>query len=45
MNSTSIKPKKITKEKINSSDYLEKKYGKEPRISEKELKEHRWNWH
>ena len=29
----------------NSDDYLERKYGKEPKISSKELKQHRWNWH
>jgi hypothetical protein len=45
MNATSIKSKKPSKEKIDSSDYLEQKYGKEPPISEKELKQHRWNWH
>ena len=28
-----------------SDDYLEKKYGKEPRISEEELEKNRWNWH
>ena len=45
MNATSTKPEKVSKKKIDSCDYLEQKYGKEPRISEKELKQHRWNWH
>ena len=38
----------IKKEHKNIEDalsYLEKKYGKEPLISVKELKETRWNWH
>ncbi len=26
-------------------NYLEKKYGKEPKISEEELKRTRWSWH
>ena len=25
--------------------YLEKKYGKEPKITPKELKDMQWNWH
>jgi hypothetical protein len=25
--------------------YLERKYGKEPKISAKELAQMRWNWH
>ncbi|MHA1994623.1 MAG: hypothetical protein ACW97Z_08795 [Candidatus Hodarchaeales archaeon] len=29
----------------NSDNYLERKYGKEPKISSKELKQLRWNWH
>jgi hypothetical protein len=26
-------------------NYLERKYGKEPKISTKELMQIRWNWH
>ena len=29
----------------DDSDYLEKKYGKEPKISSEELVQTRWNWH
>ncbi|MHA1977124.1 MAG: hypothetical protein ACW98F_05485 [Candidatus Hodarchaeales archaeon] len=29
----------------NPNNYLERKYGKEPRISSKELKQIQWNWH
>jgi hypothetical protein len=32
-----------TDQKIH--DYLEKKYGKEPKISKEELKRLQWNWH
>lgn len=40
-----------SKKKLQRSDkrefvnYLELKYGKEPKISEEELKEQQWNWH
>ena len=26
-------------------EYLVRKYGKEPRITEKEMKNNQWNWH
>jgi len=29
----------------NISKYLIRKYGKEPRITEEEMKQNRWNWH
>ena len=29
----------------DSENYLERKYGKEPRISLKELKQIQWKWH
>lgn len=42
-NSTS----KNQKEKSSEEDfnYLERKYGKEPKISAKEYSQMRWNWH
>lgn len=40
--STTEKPIK-SDQKIH--DYLEKKYGKEPKISKEELKQLQWNWH
>jgi hypothetical protein len=27
------------------TNYLEQKYGKEPKISTEELKKQQWNWH
>jgi len=27
------------------SDYLEKKYGKEPKLTDEDLEKIRWNWH
>lgn len=33
------------KSHINPDNYLERKYGKEPKISTKELKQLQWNWH
>ena len=27
------------------SEYLIRKYGREPRITEKEMKENQWKWH
>ena len=27
------------------NNYLIRKYGKEPRITEEEMKQNRWNWH
>jgi hypothetical protein len=44
MSSLKLKPKKVDDKSISEPvDYLERKYGKEPPISKKELKE--WNWH
>ncbi len=47
-----MSPLKINQERISYSegdkhisDYLEKKYGKEPKLSVDELEELRWNWH
>jgi hypothetical protein len=43
--------KPSTNKKLSKSDhkddfdYLEKKYGKEPKISPEELVRTRWNWH
>jgi uncharacterized protein YgiB involved in biofilm formation len=34
-----------SKPKNNNADYLEKKYGKEPKISLEEFRKQRWNWH
>ncbi|MHA2029140.1 MAG: hypothetical protein ACXAB2_13175 [Candidatus Hodarchaeales archaeon] len=31
--------------KIINDDYLIRKYGKEPPITEKERKQNQWNWH
>jgi hypothetical protein len=47
MSSLKINQKRISfieDEKL-LSDYLESKYGKEPKITDEELKEIRWNWH
>jgi len=31
--------------RTSNSEYLVRKYGKEPRITEEEMKESQWNWH
>jgi hypothetical protein len=44
MSSSKSNSKKSIKDPVSEHlHYLERKYGKEPPISEKELKE--WNWH
>jgi len=43
--STQIKTAKKPKDSDDQMSYLEKKYGKEPLITAKELKETRWSWH
>ncbi|UCG00709.1 MAG: hypothetical protein JSW11_13950 [Candidatus Heimdallarchaeota archaeon] len=40
--SSKNQPKKSSDEDFT---YLERKYGKEPKISAKELAQTRWNWH
>ncbi len=30
---------------MNVSEYLTRKYGREPRITEEEMKANQWNWH
>jgi len=37
--------RKSENKKMNASEYLTRKYGKEPRITEEEMKQNRWNWH
>ncbi len=37
--------KKHANKKIIIEDYLIRKYGKEPLITEKEMKQKQWNWH
>ena len=39
-------PEEVTSDVTSEKYYnLEKKYGKEPKISADELKRMRWNWH
>ncbi len=43
-------PKKTRKKEMDNfsndpDDYLERKYGKEPKISSDELRRIQWNWH
>ncbi len=40
MSSTQLKQKKE-----DEGNYLEKKFGKEPKISKDELEKMRWTWH
>ncbi len=42
-----MSPKKSQKENLSSDklNHLERKYGKEPKISIEELKRIQWNWH
>jgi hypothetical protein len=37
--------KKAENKQTIVSEYLIRKYGKEPRISEEELRQNQWNWH
>jgi hypothetical protein len=47
MSSTPIgTDKKVSQSsKVDERNYLEKKYGKEPKISKDELEKIRWTWH
>jgi hypothetical protein len=45
MNLTTTTSKDKSEDNSVSDNYLERKYGKEPRISEEELEKNRWNWH
>ncbi len=38
-------PSAMEKSPSKTEKYLERKYGKEPKISLEELKQIRWNWH
>ncbi len=40
-----IKEKELINSEKEVKDYLEKKYGKEPRVSAEELNKIRWSWH
>ncbi len=37
--------RKSENKNTNTSEYLIRKYGKEPRITEEEMKKIQWNWH
>jgi hypothetical protein len=46
MSNSQASPKeKDVKSRNETSNYLEKKYGKEPTISTEELNRMRWKWH
>ncbi|MHA2040175.1 MAG: hypothetical protein ACW98X_27560 [Promethearchaeota archaeon] len=42
---TTIKDKQLIKSEKEETHYLEKKYGKEPRVTAEELDKIRWSWH
>jgi len=46
MESHEVKTERRSENKnMDVSKYLTRKYGKEPRITEEEMKQNRWNWH
>ena len=42
---SALKENQSSSSKKEEQDYLEKKYGKEPRVTAEELEKMRWSWH